>query len=115
MTKITTHHENAKELAKRAFFLAWEACGGPLGLGILQDNPSATEDQVWDIITRDYDSGDGRMSADYVFGRMMKLTLTVSDNTISFYDSEPAPDYQAWCVKYPTIETLLTAANDELA
>lgn len=36
-------NENATRLAKRMMFLAYEACGGPMGMGFLQarrDHPS---------------------------------------------------------------------------
>jgi hypothetical protein len=41
------NNENALRLAKRMMFLAYEACGGPMGMGIFQARSNVTEEQVW--------------------------------------------------------------------
>jgi hypothetical protein len=75
------------KVAKRAMWLAWQACGGPIGMGVFQDNPGATEEAVWNNVSvrGDYayapepgvkeKDGKGEAYADYTFGRMMKLRL----------------------------------------
>lgn len=102
------------------FWLAWQACGGPLGMGVLQDHPSASEDEVWNRVI---ESGDYAMNhdsrpwapyGDYVFGRMMKLGLTIYGSSINVPDQELRSDYQAWAVKYPTYPSLLDAAATEI-
>lgn len=108
-------------VAKRAFFLAFQACGGPTGMGVLQDNPGATEDDVWKNVLN---SGDyvgeymtpktGEPYGDYVFGRMMKLGLTFTADTVSCVERAPRIDYQGWCRKYPSYEALVQAAISDL-
>lgn len=116
-------------VVRRAFYLAWRACGGPLGWGIFQDNPSATEADVWDNVSLrgDYPAhADGTPVAgpgvkpgeaygDYVFGRMMKLGLRWDDTGVLADDAaRPRPDYQSWCTTYPTYEALVRAAAGSL-
>ena len=112
---------SGETVAKRAFWLAWQACGGPLGAGFLQDNPSATEEDVWaNARTAGDYSGmpmrkDSGVYGDYVFGRMMKLGIGFSGDTITVDPpGEPDPDYQGWCIKYPTYESLIEAAAADL-
>jgi len=103
---------------RRIFFLAWQNCGGPLGMGFLQDRPGATENDVWNNVQKrgDYPDlasisavkqkdGKGSIHADYVFGRMMKLNVdfNFNDLTITMRDDEPRPDYQGWAKR--TIKT----------
>ncbi len=116
---------NPELVVKRAMFLAWQACGGPLGMGVLRDNPSADEDRVWQAAynREDYPGGNkfgdnkpGQVYADYVFGRMMKFGLQWNETSVSFNDYGPLrPDYQAWCRKYPTVTALLQAAVESLS
>lgn len=118
---------NPEAVVKRAFWLAWQACGGPLGMGMFQDNPNATEDGVWDCVREawNYPGGSsimqsnrpGEAHADYVFGRMMKLHLKWGKDWVEVPEpkhDKPRPDYQAWCRKYPTINALVEAANVSL-
>jgi hypothetical protein len=109
---------DSNELVKQFFYLAWKACGGPLGMGYLQDNPTADADRVFDNVKSagDYPGyftpcTNGKYYADYVFGRMMKVGLNVLDNgVITTSDYTPTPDYQAWCHEFPTDAALLEAA-----
>lgn len=115
------------ELFKEALWLAWQACGGPVGLGFLQDHPQATKEEVLAAVVtaRDYGgsphlqpqpSSDGGVyvNADYVFGRMMKLRVTIMVDSIKIDAGEPTPAYQAWTTTYPTYEALFTAAAKKL-
>lgn len=110
------------ELVKRAFFLAYNACGGSLGMGIFQARTSVTEDQVWqNVLTRgDYGGGFGndrpeRPYGDYVFGRMMKMgcEFNESKGTVDISDSPTRWDYQGWSGVYKTYEALFVAAATE--
>lgn len=109
---------DSNELVKQFFYLAWRACGGPLGMGWLQDNPNADADKVFDNVKSagDYPGNFtrckyGEYYADYVFGRMMKVGIAVLDNdVIGISDHPPTPDYEAWCHAFPTHEALLEAA-----
>lgn len=108
-------------IAKRMFWLAWNAAGRTFGAGFLRDRPEATEDQVWVNVqtAADYPgpghSKPGKAYGDYVFGRMVKLLVDYTDDSIGVHDDEPQADYQAWCCKYSTYKALAQAAIDELA
>lgn len=109
--------DNPTEVAKEMFWLAWQACGGPMGMGFLQSRPDATRDDVWRAVSgqeaTDYAMPRGEMSApygDYVFGRMMKLGVEIGDGFIKLRESTPRPDYQSWCREYPTYLALAEAA-----
>lgn len=114
---------DVQEFAKQMFYIAWKACGGTLGMGFLQDKPGATADDVLNNIFGwgDYpgpshhpnrDEGTA-LRADYVFGRMMKITATLGSDWIELPDDDPAPDYQAWCRKYRSYKDLLHATAEE--
>lgn len=110
--------EQASFVLKEALWLAWQAAGGPQGMGFMQDRPHADKEAVWDQAynMKDYS---GRLpylgadlNADYVFGRMLKLRVRrPSPETLSFSDSEPRHDYQSWCGKYKTYAALFDAAE----
>lgn len=116
--RIELNGLTGEAVVKRAFFLAWIACGRPMGMGILRDRPNSTEEDVWRNVQEsgDYDfrrgsSGDpGCAYGDYVFGRMMKLTLRYGADWVEFADSTPRPDYQSWCIKYPSYRALIDEA-----
>lgn len=110
-------------LVKRMYWLAWQACGGPLGMGALQDHPQATEEEVFVNVVQseDYaiqfkDLEAGEAYADYVFGRMMKLGVKFNRvvGTVTLFDRVPSIDYQAWCGKYRTERSLLESAATDL-
>lgn len=114
--------KNPQETVKEAMWLAWQACGGTSGWGCFQDRDGVTRDDVWNNIHDGSHGGDyptatghprkpdGKASADYVFGRMMKLRLSYDAKGIEFPDSQPTSDYQRWFIKYRTYEDLLNAA-----
>ena len=120
--KVTFTCKNSKEVAKEALWLAWKACGVVTGMGVFQDNPGATKE---DVLKNVLSAGDypgapqGRKSegyyyADYVFGRMMKLSYIVERKGISYRDAPLRRDYESWCVVYPTYEALFLAAIESL-
>jgi len=105
-----------ESVLKEALWLAWNAAGGTAGMGFLQDNSGATKEDVWKNATGvgDYampTSRAGRLNADYVFGRMLKLSLDYDDVHIDVPEYPPRSDYQAWCREYPTYEALVDAAE----
>ena len=78
-------------LAKEIFWLAWQACGGPLGMGVLQDRGGITKEDVWQnvSISGDYPVSRNKSDspyADYVFGRMMKFGLKIADGCLDIPD-----------------------------
>lgn len=116
--------DNPEAVVKEAFWLAWQACGGTTGCGFLQDRQTANKDEVWDRMFNrgDYPSGNdpqlagnvhnkrGKVYGDYVFGRMMKVGFEWDDVSILVRDTEPRPEYQAWCRTYKTFADLVQAA-----
>lgn len=116
---------NPEVVVRRAFFLAWQACGGAFNMGALQDRgPGMTEEEVWEQVyeKKDYPGGGffspnrpGDVYGDYVFGRMMKLGLKWDETSVEVRDNQPRPDYQAWCKTYPTYEALVQKAIESLA
>lgn len=112
---IVTVENNPLDYVKDVFWLAWQACGGPLGMGFLRDNPGATREEVWENVrsSGDYawgDNTDNNWRADYVFGRMMKFTVELDDDQVTISGSGPDPDYQAWSREYPSYQALADAA-----
>ncbi len=121
MKTVSVEKLSPEAVVKRAFFLAYNACGGALGMGVLQARSDATEDQVWDNIQNsgDYpgnakDSKPGKAEGDYVFGRMMKLRIEYDEKEIRIPESKPCPDYQDWCKSYESYEELVFAAIKSL-
>jgi len=116
--KIITNDPTA--LAKRAFWLAWQACLKPTGMGVLQDTPLASEEDVWSRVTGGGDNGLPRGSrfhelyADYIFGRMMKCDLAITEDGVEIPTTKPRHDYQGWCWAYETYENLIQAAAKSL-
>jgi hypothetical protein len=109
----------AQTLAKRILFLAYEA-SSVYGMGAFQTRDAVTEDKVWtNTITKgDYGGFPANTKdiyADYVFGRMMKLSFHVKDNTISYNGNDKTKlDYQSWGAKYKTYSKLFQAAIKSL-
>lgn len=121
---VTIPCADAESVAREAFWLAWLACGKPMGMGVLQDHPGATKEQVSaNVESRgDYPGGTamlprkpGELYGDYVFGRMMKLMIGFDDHGVTVRSDAPKPDYQSWCRKYPTYQALIEAAIASLA
>ena len=105
------------EVANRAVYLAWKA-SQVLGMGILQDSGDLPEDEVLEHVGRGADNASptkiNSIYCDYVFGRMMKLSLYIRPDHILYGDGKISGDYQSWCWKYPTYESLLSAAEKSL-
>lgn len=111
------------EVAKEMLWLAWQACRGPIGMGILKDAPGASKDDVWSAMTGRYDyegincPAEGEVNADYVFGRMMKLRFKFTKAGIEWPDHHETadPSYNSWARSYPTITALFEAAVQSTA
>lgn len=117
----------AVEVVKEAVWLAWKACGGPTGMGFFQDFPGATKDQVWQVAMAGHDvrvggeqkmgeASAGRIYADYVFGRMMKLQMGWDNTTSEVFvpDHQPRDDYQGWSLRYTSYTMLVEEADKSL-
>lgn len=97
-------------VARRMLWLAYEA-SVPVGMGFLHYTTKATED---DVFKAAYNSHRQEVSADYVFGRMIKLVIRFTDNMVDIPESRPRIDYQSWCRQYPTHDDLLLATLESL-
>lgn len=120
---ITTSKVTREQLLKRIFFMLYEACGGPLGMGFLQARSDATEGDVWnnvatgadypgDHLAKEFNSG--RIYGDYVFGRMMKwgIELCQDEKSFTVHDREFDPEYQGFARTYPSNKSILDAAME---
>lgn len=110
-----------EELASRMFFLAWKACGGTTGLGYLQDRPDAFENDVFKnvVMQGDYYPIErrtmfGDLHAEYVFGRMMKLTIRIKEDSVQILNDKFFINYNGFYSTYPTPQDLAKAAVDSL-
>jgi hypothetical protein len=109
---------SGQDLAKRFFWLAYQA-SSVFGMGAMQATEDATEEAVWNRIVNNGDrlfySGppqSGRIHADYCFGRMMKFGLYCNADSIDVNELAVLSfDYQAWCRKYKTVESLISAVT----
>lgn len=118
MTAFKTSHDPEK-LAKKILFMAWQA-SHVVGMGALQDRgPGLSEDQIWEAASGGRDYGGNRPTkskqvyADYLFGRMMKLSITWADEEVSLNDNW-CRDYQSFCGKYPKPCDLFAAAESSM-
>lgn len=115
------------DVLKRAMFLAYTACGHATGMGFLQARENVSEDAVWKNVVGagDYPGGNlfnnnkvaegkGRVYADYVFGRMMKVGFEWDGDQIEVFEAGPRYDYQGWCIKYKSYGDLVEAAIKSL-
>ena len=121
----TIRCDNPEAVVRRAFWLAWQACGRPAGMRFLQDCPSATEQDVWNNVRTagDYSQGarqlmgsdkPGDAYGNYVFGRMMNLGLKWDAEGVDCRDDKPKRDCQEWCRVYPSYTELVQAAIESL-
>lgn len=117
--RIKLHSTDPVAFIKRAYKLAYEACGGPFGYGILQARSQASEEDIFKNVCM---AGDypcrhepdpektQKFYGDYVFGRMMKLGMRVIDGQVEINDAWGwTPDYNAFAFKYPNAASLAKA------
>lgn len=118
---VTSSSLTGEQIAKRYFFLAYEA-SNVAGLGLLQARNEITEEEVWNNVAcaGDYPGyslrslSNSEPYGDYVFGRMMKVGCKVLENGIEVREGEGRLDYQSWASKYPTFKDLAIAAVKSL-
>ena len=102
--------ENPEQVAARAICLAFDA-SKPIGMGVLEY--SVAHKIPEDRVLADFKS-DGAVHTDYIGGRMMKLSLSVTEEGVGYPYTEPNSEYQSWVDTYATYEDLLTQANKEI-
>ena len=113
-------------VVKRMFKLAYDACGGPMGMGFLQSRDNVTEDDVFknvctagdylygcEIQNKGRDEKEHRFYGDYVFGRMMKWGAKIEGQEIRIHDKFKY-DYQAFSGQYKDAKALLESALQSL-
>lgn len=103
--------KQTEEFLKEFFWLAWNACGGPMGMGVLQENPGSSKEDVWKNIHNQDDypgsfTQSGHLHADYVFGKMMKMNIKYEDTTVETPENVRS-DYQSWCLVYHSYQKLV--------
>ena len=118
--KTLKNKKEATNVAKRMFWLAYNA-SEILGMGMMSAVADATEDDVYKQVSgqdsHDYISKQGsseKLNGDYVFGRMMKLTISVDGKTLLWGNDNTDISYQSWAKKYPTKTELFEAAVESL-
>ena len=109
--------ENSEEFLKKLFYNAYLA-SRVAGMGWLQAKDAVSIDAVWDVIVNKggHDCGGfkrhtGHFSADYVFGRMMKLYIRQTNEGVFEINDSVRFDYQSWCGKYRTVKELLDSVE----
>jgi hypothetical protein len=81
----------------------------PVGMGFLHYTPKEFTPSDFEV-----NDSDQRVDLDYVQGRMVKLFLKRNEENHEEWevrDESPRPDYQSWCMTYPTWEDLIEAAK----
>lgn len=100
-------------IARRMLWLAFQAAK-PLGMGALMMDAArnATEDDVFRLCANMPNNyGAFVLLADYVYGRCVKMVLNVNSRDVAWSTGcELSPQYQTWCVQYPTYRDLHQAA-----
>jgi len=120
--QVTLKGIKTEPFLKRMFFVAWNN-SSVRGLGMLQDRGEMTEEQVWENVSNmgDYPgdhSGPDNLNADYVFGRMMKLSVRdIKKKTFSMRDENFDSSYQSFARRFKNARelfdaTLISMKND---
>lgn len=104
------------------FYSAWQK-SSVMGFGILQDRPNATKEQVLANVLNSDDyafsfNSENRVYADYVFGRMMKMGVTIKRQgegafavcELETSDNPAKVDYQSWAVEFPNESAVMLEA-----
>lgn len=118
------HGLTGQAVASRMLFLAYEA-SEVFGMGTLKARSGVTENQLWENVVTNGDypvnpdatmptEEEGKLSSDYCFGRMMKLNITYTKDSVTYTDYPPKKDYQSWCRSIPTYNDLANRAIKSL-
>ena len=98
------------DVAQEMLWLAFQAAN-PMGRGFLHTSRAAQATKE-DVV--EHCKWQGRYVSDYVYGRMMKLNLSTTENDVILPSGTPRSDYQSWCHNYSTYEDLMFAAVESL-
>ncbi len=112
---LCTDHISSPQFAKRMLFLAYEASTVE-GMGYLQAKEGATEQEVSEQFTFGMHGAFGCVTADYVYGRMVKLrfSFTTPIQGLILRSEQPHIDWQSWARTYKTNKELLLATAKSL-
>lgn len=87
-------------------------------MGVYQVRLGATEDEIFESAAPLSTPEGISVYADYVFGRMMKLSFSITVDLrvvgITPYGGIPRKDYQSWGSKYFTFNDLVNTARVSL-
>lgn len=121
MHQITVPGKTGLEIAKRVMFLAYQAAA-VVGAGQFQAVDDATEDEVWERICTCGDrlfANKPRQTnpvfAEYVFGRLMDLRVTLDASSCEISDRPLDVENNTWSRTYPTAADLADAVVASLA
>jgi len=80
----------------------------PMGMGFLHvEDKDYTKDDVVDLFKTD------SIYIDCFHGRMVKFNMRKeSKDSYVLPDNEPRSDYQSWCRKYPSYQSLVDSVSD---
>jgi hypothetical protein len=114
MNKYNISGISGAKFAHAMLVVAWKK-SKVIGMGVLQDRgPDVPVDHILKGAGVDIEAEEGFVSADYVFGRMMKLHFKYDKNTVSHSGNQWTADYQSFCTAYPDFDALLAATIDFL-
>jgi len=105
---------------QEAFWLAYKAAKSR-GMGVLQRKEDADRSDVFENVLMEGDyPGDptnepGEFNGDYVFGRMLKLTIRIQDGSVYVPKSDVDPSYQSWASTYDSYRDLIECAKAKVA
>lgn len=110
------------ETIREAFFLAYQAASPASGMGMLQARENPPREEIFQNVATEGDypggatrSGDNEFYGDYVFGRMLKLRLGVTENGVEVPTTEISRRYQGWANTYGSYEELVETAAENVA
>ena len=111
---------HSDDIARQAFWLAYQASRSA-GFSFLRTKENASKEEVIAEIVGTKEAGSvpmltGRVHADHIFGRKIKLTIEIVDkNTLEVTDYTPTLEYQSWADRFPSHEALFGQAASDLS
>jgi hypothetical protein len=112
-------NEKQNKVLKTALWMAYNS-SVPMGMGFWQATTTKqkTEEPLWDICKEMVETrkGSAILYTDYVFGRMVKTTFSVTaDGELTINGGEePKLDYQSWCADFPSNKDFVNAVYERI-
>ena len=98
--KIIATDEQIKQMAANAI-----NASRPMGMGFLHFNPDSV------TTANDLEAEHNGLFVDYFEGRMVKFSAWKHKDHWEVRDENPHPEYQSWCTKYPTWQSLAASVG----